>query len=418
MNASQLSTSHLRRNIVAFYLFQVCLGLQFFGAIWVLYLTEMRGLSLKQVTLLDGPFWLALFFLEIPTGVVADRYGRRISLICGSLLLALGALAFGAGTTYPVLVGSNFLLGVALTLCSGADAAFLFDTLKSLGREDDYARIYGRAMALVAGSGIVATLVGPPLAAATNFAVPIYATAGTSALAFLAAFTLMREPPVSESHATRPGYVAGVRTAFLTIWQSPDLRTFVPLVAVSTASLIAVFIFGQPFLQEHDVATGNVGWFLVFTQVAGLGASLLAHRVVGVIGWRGAFVLMPVLSVAILGSLASLHSLWAFPAIPAAWLAFSLFRPLSSDYLNQRVESTHRATVLSFQNLGMSAVGAPLEVGLGIFADSRGLPFAFGFAAGFTILLSVPLLAAWLRTKPPGREMTPLPSADAGAAIC
>ena len=227
--------ARLERNITAFYAFRLLIGLQFLMPIWVIYLTEKRGFSIEQVTLLDAPFWLALVLLEVPTGLIADRFGRRVSLLLGALTNTIGITVFAMAANYPLILLSYLVWGAAFTFYSGADAAFLFDTLKALGRQAEYARIFGRSMAFGAATGIVATLSGPLMAARTDLVVPIYASAVSTGLAFIVILGFMYEPPHSHADEGHPGYVASVRLAFGAIWKSPELRTFVPLVAASTA---------------------------------------------------------------------------------------------------------------------------------------------------------------------------------------
>ena len=68
-------------NIWKFYLYQFLLNFQLWWPIWVIYLTEERGLSLGQVTLIDVPFWGSIIALQIPAAAIADRWGRRPTLL-------------------------------------------------------------------------------------------------------------------------------------------------------------------------------------------------------------------------------------------------------------------------------------------------------------------------------------------------
>lgn len=389
--------ARLERNITGYYAFKVLVGLQFLMPIWVLYLTDKRGLSLEQVTLLDAPFWLALVIMEVPTGVIADRYGRRLSLLLGTLANTIGVAIFAMADSFPIILASYLVWGAAFTLYSGANSAFLFDSLKALGRENEFGKILGRALAMVAVAGIIATLTGPLMAAATDITVPIYASAVSTGLATIVVVFLMHEPPRFDVPTEQPSYVASIRVALNTVWSSPELRTFIPLIAATLASMMAVFVFSQPFLARHGVETGNVGWFLVFSQAVGVPAALIAHRLSRRLGWRMAFSLFPVLSGGVLLALWRFDALWIFPVIPASALLLSLFQPMGDDYVNQRIGSTHRATIISFQSLLVSLVLAPLEVGAGVIADRQGLPLGFGFIALFVVIICIPLLLAWLR---------------------
>lgn len=395
--------ARLERNIPAYYAFKILTGLQFLIPIWVLYLTEKRGFSLEQVTILDAPFWLALVVMEVPTGVVADRYGRRLSLLLGTITNTVGIAVFAMSGDYVVILASYLVWGSAFTLYSGANSAFLFDSLKALGREHEYGRILGRSLAMTAVAGIVATLSGPLMAAATDLTVPIYASAFTTAIAMVVVITMMYEPPRFDMPTEHLSYAGEVRVAFRTVWHSPDLRRFIPLIAASLATMMAVSVFSQPFLARHGIETGDVGWFLVFSQAAGVPAALLAHRLSHWLGWRMAFSLFPALAGLVALALWRVDALVVFPFIPLGALLFALYEPMSSDYVNQRIGSAQRATILSFQTLLVSLVVAPLEVAAGALAHRQGLPVGYGFIALFIIAICVPLLVAWLRVANPDR---------------
>ena len=64
-------------NIRKSYLYRFLMEFQLWWPIWVIYLQRERGLSLTQITLLDLPFFFLMVLAEVPTGAIADRFGRR-----------------------------------------------------------------------------------------------------------------------------------------------------------------------------------------------------------------------------------------------------------------------------------------------------------------------------------------------------
>ena len=81
-------------NIRKSYIFRFLMEFQLWWPIWVIYLQKQRGLSLTQITLLDAPFFLLMVLAEVPTGAIADRFGRRWSLMLGSAFFALAIFIF------------------------------------------------------------------------------------------------------------------------------------------------------------------------------------------------------------------------------------------------------------------------------------------------------------------------------------
>src|SRR5215213_1747178 len=109
-------------NVRRFYLYRFFIEFQLWFSIWVVYLQEKRGLSLTQITAVDSVFWLVIVFAEMPTGAVADRWGRKMSLLLGALGFAASVFLFGLATSFWWVLGLYVFWGVSMTLASGADA--------------------------------------------------------------------------------------------------------------------------------------------------------------------------------------------------------------------------------------------------------------------------------------------------------
>ena len=134
----------VRREISLLYAFWFLRDFQLWTPVWVVFLTLERGFSLTEVTVAEGLFLVAMVVLEVPTGAIADRFGRSRSMALGAFCLGGAVLLFAYARSFPVLLASFLLWSLAQALMSGADMALLFDTLKRAGREADYERTAGR----------------------------------------------------------------------------------------------------------------------------------------------------------------------------------------------------------------------------------------------------------------------------------
>ena len=83
--------STVASNIPRYFVYTALKGFGFglFLAVWVIYLQQRRGLSLSQAALIDVTFFVAAAFAEVPTGIVADTFGRKTSLAAGAALLGV-----------------------------------------------------------------------------------------------------------------------------------------------------------------------------------------------------------------------------------------------------------------------------------------------------------------------------------------
>ncbi len=106
------------------------------------------GLNMLQIMTLKAVFAIATVIMELPSGVFADLYGRKLSLILAGLMdtVGIGLYCF-ADSFLELLVAELFLAGF-VALQSGADTAFLYDTLKSLKRAEEYPKILGNIIFL------------------------------------------------------------------------------------------------------------------------------------------------------------------------------------------------------------------------------------------------------------------------------
>ncbi len=404
MGVSHADERAYRANVWKTYAFAFFMNFQFWHSIWVLYLRDYRGFSLTQITLLDVPFWLLIVLFEVPSGAFADRFGRRTSLILSSAFFSVAILIFGLSGNYLVILFSYSLWAFSLTFMSGADSALLFDSLKMLGREDEFAKVNGRVWAVMAAGALAGTISGAPMAEVTNLSFPIAISSVVAAMAMVMAL-LMREPPLHAGETVR--YVDLFRDARDIVWQRPAVRSFMAVATIlGVASFAPAVFFQQPFLDRHHVAVANFGFVQAPNLIAGVVTALLAYRIVRVAGRRGIYLWMAGVLVGMFVLLGTVDTVWAFAAFPAVVGIRNLLQPLAGDYLNQRVPSSHRATVLSVRSLLFSLALAPAEPLLGVVADHVSLLAVFRVSALTLAVVAPPILVWWLRAD--ARE--PLPS--------
>ncbi len=357
--------------------------------IWIVFLTEERGFSLTDVTVAEGLFLVGVVLLEVPTGAVADRWGRSKSLALGSAALAVSILLFAYTTNFGILLASFLFWSVASTLMSGADMALLFDTLKVGGREGEYERRAGRGHALAwAGAG-VATLAGGPVAAATSLRVVIFMGTVTCAALVVVALLLREVPrsaPAPEAAGAREGYWRSIGVAFREVWHAPDVRAVILLAGCATAAAHAVGYLVQPYLLDRGIEVGVLFSLLqVPTIAAGVVGALLAARLGGGRTTTMAMLAVPIAAAGAYGVLGTAPGLAGFPAILVLYLAATLLIPVASGYVNRRTSSERRATVLSMQGMVTSLTMAALAPGFGFATDQWGLPWAFALGAGVSL---------------------------------
>ncbi len=382
-------------NIWKSYLFQFLYSFQLWWPVWVLYLTDFRGFSLTQVSGLEALFWVVIVVSEVPTGAVADRFGRKFSLMLGAICTIAAILVFGLATSYWVVLASYVAWGLGLTFQSGADSAMVFESLKAVDREQDYQRVAGVSWGMFSLGMLGGLLAGAPLAEATDLAFPVRLSAAIAFLTLLVAAT-MKEPALAEGEA-RLQYRRLVGESVRTVRSQPAVRSMLVLAALLMAAANPIIVFSQPFLHGHDVSIGMLGVSQAPMRLAGIVGAVAAYRISAALGLRGTMMAIPVMTVASYVLLGGWDSVFAFGATATIVMGQSVAMPVTNDYLNQRIPNAQRATILSMRQLLTSVAIVSLQPWLGFIADQVSLRAVFWASAAFVGALTPLALVWWLR---------------------
>jgi MFS family permease len=360
--------------------------------IWVIYLTQERGLTLGQAFLFEAVFSAAVIATELPMGMVADRFGRRIALILGGFCVVFGFLAFGWGTSLYVLIAAYALLALAETNFSGADTAMLYDSLKATGRDRDFTVWHGRLNAIIAGAIGLFTILGSVMVRWWPLWTPILVSAVASAPAIILAWFMTEPPRDDERHA----YLETGRLAIVLMVRTPAIWAATMLMTLTTQSIALVAVLQQQFLLNAGIPVWAVGLFVAVQMLVGAGASWISEPVGRRLTLRRVFWLMPVLSgVALLA--ATPGSIWLYPLFIFPAFGWNIMYPHFSDYVSRRVTDSLRATLISVTN-SITAVTALVLVPLvGLAVDRLGFAEATLIASVVITVASGGFYAIWLR---------------------
>lgn len=394
MTTTAPMTPSYRRNIPLYFAHSALRGVAASTSIvlWVIFLQRQYGFTLTEVVLLDIPFWIGKFLFEIPTGVVADRYGRRVSLMISTALSSLIWLAFSLTGNFWALALAQLVGAAAATFSSGADEALLFESLRGLGREGEYARISARAGA----AGVLASMIaglGVGVLAEASLLLPVRLTALISAIMLLP-LLLMKETRGSHQPAgqTAPGYISILRQAVGAMREHPVLRWAIAYLLV----IGNVSFYSATFLQPYAVALGfsvaALGPIMVAVQGMSIAGSLSVARVQDRLGHNALLFGAPLL---IIPSLLLLGLLRLPPVIVSAALAAFLFavaQPVLLAAVQRRAPDEARATLLSLQSVLASAVLILTEPALGLLSDHYGVHSAYLAMAVLMLAFCIPLL--------------------------
>ena len=381
-------------NIWRLFTAQALLSFILWVPIWVVFL-QGRGVTLTQIGVLEGAAWVITAFLEVPTGAVADRWGRKASVAIGASLYALAMFLILAKALSPAFLLGYALWNSSMAFVSGADTALLYDTLKADGREDQAAQQSGRYAAIQQGSLGIAAVIGGAIA--TIDITLCFTICGILAIVAAGLALTMREPPhLEEDGGPRLGYWKNLQTAVGIAARRPVVRALLLLYAtILTLPLVVYYVLLQPYAVGVGLPIAVLGFVVAGVQLTSVVASWLAYR-------STAFLALPTITAIGVGIvLVAQTALGSVPSIPSIGLMLlvalvpALLGPLLLARLNELIPSAQRATILSLSalmfELGL-AIAMPLLL---ISADQLGAPRAIGISTVIFAATAVPLLILW-----------------------
>jgi Sugar phosphate permease len=186
----------LKRNISVSYVYNFLLQLNITSAIWVLYLS-FKGMSLIEIGILESIYHITGVLFELPTGVIADLYGKKFSVVTGRIVSVISCILMITSNNFWGFALAFVLSAASMNLNSGAGEALVYDSLKSLGEEEKYKKIWGNLAFLMSLGQGMAVLLGGVLADIKFLYAYIFGTVIQIA-ALMAAYNF-NEPPINKS---------------------------------------------------------------------------------------------------------------------------------------------------------------------------------------------------------------------------
>ena len=149
------------------------------------------GLNDFQMLVVQGTYSFSIVVFEIPSGYIADLWGRKNTLVFGTICGAVGYLIYSFTSTFWGFLIAELILGIGESFVSGADSAMLYDSLAHLRSTKKYLKFEGQITAVGSFSETIASSIGGSLAIATGLRAPFIAQAIVAAIGIPAAMTLL-----------------------------------------------------------------------------------------------------------------------------------------------------------------------------------------------------------------------------------
>ncbi len=396
------------------------------------------GLTIFEVFVANAAFTAAMALFEIPTGVVADTRGRRISFLLSEATLAVGTLAYvGVAAIHGGLLpfcAAGVILGLGYTFYSGAVEAWLVDALKATGYQHELDGVFAKA-SIVSSIAMIAGTVGGGLLGQVNLSFPYLMRTALVLIAFAVGFRTMHEIGFTPRTLRLQGIVGEMRKvarAGITFgWRAPAVRLLVMESFLTWGFFSWAWYAWQPYFLElygHD-AIWLSGLIAALFAVAGIAGNALVGRLAKP-GRRRTTILLgaAAASTATMVATGAIRSFWiTVPVFLLGAVAGGLLQPVRQTYLHASIPTSERATLVSFDSLMGSLGSVGGQTGLGYLSQERSVPVGF-VVGGLATILALPIFgrlralnepADRITAEAPEREIPPIAPvpAEGGARL-
>lgn len=341
-------TEEQKRLSRQYIVYRTLTSMWFVGAVWLyfyrLFITD------QQVGILDCMAFAIGLLAEVPSGALADKFGRDRLVRLGQVFAGCGLLIQAIGGSFaPLFIGQAMTM-VGLSLVSGADEALFFEKLKFARTSTDWRKLVTRASQVALVGALVATVAGG-LLHTVDPRLPWVFTGLSFLLAVVLVWPVKDERPKKTRQKFMPelrDYLHDIKTGFAQ-FRTPQLRLYVPFI-ITVQGLFYATGYGllrlvlldrfhfSPFLGSVAVAASSLITVGLLAYVNRNADTLSEKKALTTIGLAAAAGLL--LALADIG-------MWGYAVILALYAGEYITRPFMSEVLNNHAPEDQRATVLS-----------------------------------------------------------------------
>lgn len=378
---------HIKHNIIKMYFLKGVLWFMLSMPIIILFFKE-NGLSLTEIMTLQGAYSLTVALFEVPSGYLADLFGRKACIVFSTIFSFVGFLFFCFFSGFYYFLIAQILVGFAGSLISGSDSALIYDTLLQTNNKDDYAKIEGRNYAIGNFSEATAGIFGGFLAVSSIY-LPVYVQTAFIFLSIPIAFTLV-EPEIKNITSSKNSLQSIFILVKSTLFESSKLRWLIVYSSAMGVATLSMAWFSQPFFIAIDLPLVLFGIFWALLNFSSGISSYNSHYFSNKFNYKSLIYFSVIMSLSFFLLGFSIISYGLF-FIFIIYFLRGIVTPILRNEINKITSSNIRATVLSVRSFIIRVSFAILAPVLGFIAEHNSLSITFYFLAfvvGFSTLLS------------------------------
>lgn len=370
-----------RRNLTITYVFEFLMNVNFMQALWMTYLA-FKGLSLWEIGLAESMFHVVSLIMEVPTGVIADLYGRKISRLLGTFMRIIYLLILFYVDSLPMALLAFTFTALSYNLESGSDTALIYDGMIADGMKDEFTQVQGKREVILQFASIIGVFTGG-LLADISYAHAISLTLLVTSIALVVGLFFIESPYQKSEH--RPSLKEHFKSMWLAIKGQNELLSLMALAGFFLSAMVSLHFYIGIYLKDEGMTLSQVSLYLLISPLGGMVTGLLlkyidqySDKILRIspllVSIFLGLVLIPVLRI---------PSLFVLGALNTLVFVFT------NERINEKIESAQRASLLSVNGMVYSVVMVVIFPLIGYIGDLTQLRIALMVLSFFTGLMAL-----------------------------
>lgn len=372
------------------------LSLQFFSALYFIKIIhtlyyQNKGISLAYLGIILGSYQLSKIIFEIPTGIIADKYGRRISIAIGFICMQIFLILTLFSNRFGIFIIAAIFQGIGATFISGADAALLIDTLIEEKKEEDISKYSGLRQVLFYYALSFSALFGGFFTKYFKYDLLYFAQVIAYSIPLILLY-FIKEPAYNKSTEKN-------KLKFSNVYKYVKTNNIVMYLILVYMMIGVAFIpidsYYSNYLIRNGIKENFTGIIMFFQQVLG---AFAVYKIITKLKLKSdekkinlikIFPILMMISLAI--AFFSTNMIVGILIYFIGQMLFILVNPLIFEITQKNINSEFRATIGSFFSFGLSIVAICVHLLYGFLSSIYGMKniFLFLIIISTTLLFSI-----------------------------
>ncbi|NQZ85263.1 MAG: MFS transporter [Nanoarchaeales archaeon] len=380
----------LERNINILYISGILGWARFFLPVMALFYISSE-VTLIEFSIIMSIFSLVILLFEIPSGVFADLVGKKISMICGVFCFVIEIFILTFFNGFEMFLLAKVISGFGVGFVSGASSAILYDSLKRLKRESEHKVISGKQFMYANISMAFVFIIGAYLFS-IDTKLPALVSLPFMVFQFILLFFLT-EPYKSEHKTTFKNSFIHLKEG-LSYFISHKYVKFLIVYSliISTFSNILLTV-SSLYYEAVLISITMIGVVAFFGSLVTAYANKVASKIEIVLGEKKSLIFIVFMMFISLVFMTFLFPIFGFIPYFIFLFLFGFYNVVVNHYVNEHIETSHRATMLSIKNMFANVGMFLLFPVFGYFNQNHDISVSLKF---FIVLLVVYFIIVYL----------------------